>query len=49
MEFRKVVGIEPPRSFDSLLEKAMAYMDYEKRVGANKSRDPRKHGPTNAL
>ena len=34
-EFRKFVGIEPPRTFDVLLEKARAYMDYEEREAAN--------------
>ena len=43
-EFRKAVGIEPPRTFHALLEKARAYMDYEEREAANRARDPRTRG-----
>ena len=43
-EFRKAVGIEPPRTFDALLEKAQAYMDYEEREAANRARAPRTCG-----
>ena len=46
MKFRKAVGIEPPRKFDALLEKARAYMDYEEREAANRARDPRNRGST---
>ena len=40
-EFRKAVGIEPPATFDALLDKARAYMDYEEREAANRARDSR--------
>ncbi|CAI8594762.1 unnamed protein product [Vicia faba] len=45
-KFRKAVGIEPPRTFDALLEKARAYMDYEEREATNIARDPRNRGST---
>ena len=45
-EFIKAVGIEPPRTFDALLEKARAYIDYKERESANKARDPRNHRST---
>ncbi|CAI8591639.1 unnamed protein product [Vicia faba] len=47
-EFRKAVGIEPPRTFDALLEKARAYMDYKERETANRARDPRNHGSSSS-
>ena len=45
-KFRKVVSIEPPQTFDALLEKARAYVVYEEREAANRARDPRNRGST---
>ena len=46
-EFRKIVGIEPPRSFNALLKKARPYMDYEEKVTTNNARDSWNREPTN--
>ena len=48
-KFRKAVGIEPPRTFDALLKKARAYMDYGEREAANRARDPRNRGSISNL
>src|ERR1044072_6407839 len=47
-DFRKSVGIEPPATFDALLDKAPAYITYEEKEAANRARDSRSRGSGNS-
>ena len=48
IEFIKNTDIESAQSFDALLEKAWAYMDYKENEAANRARDSRNRRQANA-